>query len=392
MKITLGSILGKGGRLTFRRRIFIIVAGLAIGTTSLLFTNYMANRLREKEQNEVRMWTYAMENTMNNPIFNPFFQLPDGGRSGIPFVIVDDNLRVVQYDLLPEKVINHPDLLRKTIDKLSRINKEIIITDRGFNTYYLFYGESRLLKMLTWFPLIQLLVIFIFITFGYITFMSTKHDEQNRVWIGLAKETAHQLGTPTSSLLGWIEYLRSQPVDQSAVDEMGKDLTRLMKVVDRFSKIGSETVLSPANINEVVGNSVLYFRTRVPRNVTIEYNGLATAPVQAMINSALFEWVVENLLKNSLDALQGKGRLEVKITSDENQVYIDVTDTGKGISKANFKRIFEPGFTTKTRGWGLGLSLSKRIIEDYHNGKIFVVDSEVGKGTTIRITLKKVYV
>ena len=172
---------------------------------------------------------------------------------------------------------------------------------------------------------------------------------------------------------------------------MGKDIKRLMKVVDRFSKIGSETVLSPANINEVVGDSVLYFRSRIPKNVTLSYNGLAISPVQSMVNVALFEWVVENLMKNALDALQGTGRIDVRISADDNNVYVDVADTGKGIAKANFKRIFEPGYTTKTRGWGLGLSLSKRIIESYHHGKIAVSESEIGKGTTIRITLKRSY-
>ena len=200
-----------------------------------------------------------------------------------------------------------------------------------------------------------------------------------------------QLGTPTSSLLGWIEYLRSQDVDQGAVEEMNKDLTHLMKIVDRFSKIGSETPLTPANINEVVGESVMYFRKRIPRNVTLDYNGLAIAPVQANINAALFEWVVENLMKNSLDALQGHGAIDVRISSDDQHVIIDVKDTGKGIPKSNWKRIFEPGFTTKTRGWGLGLSLSRRIVEEYHQGRIAVIDSEIGKGTTIRITLKRIY-
>lgn len=204
----------------------------------------------------------------------------------------------------------------------------------------------------------------------------------------MAKETAHQLGTPISSLLGWLEYLRSQEIDPSVVDEMQKDLTRLMKVADRFSKIGSETELSPANINEVVGNCVLYFRTRVPRNVSLTYNGLAMAPMEAMINSALFEWVVENLLKNALDALQGQGSIDVHISEKDSWVYVDVKDTGKGIAKSNIKRIFDPGFTTKTRGWGLGLSLSKRIVEEYHNGKIGVLTSEVGKGTTIRIAVQ----
>lgn len=226
----------------------------------------------------------------------------------------------------------------------------------------------------------QLGVIFFFIFIGYIAFRSSKQDEQNRVWIGLAKETAHQLGTPTSSLLGWIEYLRSQPVDQEAVEEMNKDLTHLLKIVDRFSKIGSETVLQKATVNEVVGEAVMYFRKRIPRNVTLDYNGLAIAPIEANINPALFEWVVENLMKNALDALQGHGSIDVRLSMDDQNVMIDVKDTGKGIPKSNWKRIFEPGFTTKTRGWGLGLSLSRRIIEEYHNGKIAVVESEPGQG------------
>lgn len=380
-------------KFTFQRRVIIIVLGLAIGTTSLLFTNHMARLLRDKEQHEVTLWSYAMERAGEMNVHDPLVEhIIFNRNNNIPFIITDGNLNKIAAAQIPDKILSHPDLLREELDRLSSVNKPIEIrTPFSNDTYYLFYGESQLLKMLVYFPLIQLLVIFIFIAFGYITFRSSKQNEQNRVWIGLAKETAHQLGTPTSSLLGWIEYLRTQPVDQTAVDEMSKDLTRLMKVVDRFSKIGSETILSTANINEVVGNSVLYFRTRIPRNVTLNYNGLAIAPVQAKINNALFEWVVENLLKNALDALQGKGMIDVKISSDENWVHVDVSDTGKGIPKANWKRIFEPGFTTKTRGWGLGLSLSKRIIETYHKGRIGVIDSEVGKGSTIRISLKKSY-
>lgn len=378
-----------GRNITFRRSVIIIIIGSAIGITSLLFTNYMTTRLRAKEKHEIKSLIAVIERSLRYPGVSSFAQFPVDEKDGVPFIIIDDDLNIVRSNLVPDRILNHPDLLRKEMEKLSK-NTEVI-TNNTYGTYYLFYGESKLIKMLRWFPFIQLLVIVIFMVFGYITFHSSKHDEQNRVWIGLAKETAHQLGTPTSSLLGWIEYLRSQPVDQSAVEEMDKDLTRLMKVVDRFSKIGSETVLTPANINEVVGSSVLYFRSRIPRNVSLSYNGLAVAPVQAMINEALFEWVVENLLKNALDALQGKGVIDVKISSDENNVYVDVSDTGKGISKGNFKRIFDPGFTTKTRGWGLGLSLSKRIIETYHKGKIGVVDSEIGKGTTIRIALNKIY-
>jgi len=255
--------------------------------------------------------------------------------------------------------------------------------------HIIFYGKSGLLKALYLFPYAQMGLLLIFVAIGFIALRSTKQDEQNRVWIGLAKETAHQLGTPTSSLLGWIEYLRTQPVDQSAVEEMNKDLVHLMKIVDRFSKIGSETTLTPTVVNELVGETVMYFRKRIPRNVTLDYNGLAMAPLRADLNSALFEWVVENLLKNALDALQGHGSIAVELSADDRNVYVDVRDTGKGIPKNNWKRIFEPGFTTKTRGWGLGLSLSRRIVEEYHDGKIAVLESEAGRGTTIRITLKR---
>jgi signal transduction histidine kinase len=244
-------------------------------------------------------------------------------------------------------------------------------------------------QALSVFPYVQLIIIFIFAIFAYIAFRSTKQNEQNRVWVGLAKETAHQLGTPTSSLLGWIEYLRSQPIDQMAVDEMSKDLSHLMKIVDRFSKIGAEAQLTNANVNEVVGDTVMYFRRRIPRNVALNYNGLAMAPITAPINVALFEWVVENLMKNSLDALQGKGAIDVVVGENGDNVYVEVSDTGKGIAKSNWERIFEPGYTTKTRGWGLGLSLARRIVEDNHKGRIAVVRSEIGKGTTIRVTLKR---
>ena len=274
---------------------------------------------------------------------------------------------------------------------MTKVNPHLKVQTLYNETLYIFFDESRLLKTLVYFPYIQLLVIIVFVVFGYITFRSTKQDEQNRVWIGLAKETAHQLGTPTSSLLGWLEYLKTQNIDQTAIDEMGKDIVRLTKVVDRFSKIGAATPLCEGVINEIVGNSVIYFRTRVPKNVTLTYNGLAMAQQKAMINEALFEWVIENLLKNAMDALSGTGTIDVKLSSDANWIYVDVRDSGKGIAKGNFKRIFEPGFTTKTRGWGLGLSLSKRIIDGYHGGKIFVLDSEIDKGTTIRIALKKIY-
>lgn len=383
--------------LSFRNRVVAIIIGTAIAVLSLLFTNDMARHLREKEQHDVELWARAMErvnrDAMGDYMGDPLIASIVNNRNNIPFIITDENLNVISSHLISDRQIDTPQRLRRTLDSFASTNTPIVIRFWWTNdhNHIIFYGQSHLLKSLYYFPYIQILVIFIFGVMVFITFRSTKQDEQNRVWIGLAKETAHQLGTPTSSLLGWIEYLRSQGVDPEAVGEMQKDLTHLMKIVDRFSKIGSETTLAPANVNEVVGESVMYFRKRIPRNVTLDYNGLATAPVQANLNVALFEWVVENLMKNALDALQGHGNIDVCISSDDKKVWIDVKDTGKGIAKNNWKRIFEPGFTTKTRGWGLGLSLSRRIVEEYHGGRIAVTESEIGKGTNIRITLKRTY-
>mgnify|MGYP001061360548 FL=1 len=384
----MGGILHKV--FSFRSRLVVIAVGLVIGVSSLLFTNNMAAQLREKEKNEVDIWVAAFRELGADP-GNPLLLSIITTRNNIPFVLIDRDQRVIASHLIPEHILNHPDLLNQKLVELAEINPRIKVETLYNETFYIFFDESKLLKSLTYFPYIQLLVIIVFVLFGYIALRSTKQDEQNRVWIGLAKETAHQLGTPTSSLLGWLEYLRTQNIDPTAIAEMNKDIIRLTKVVDRFSKIGAATSLSEGVINEIVGNSVIYFRTRVPKNVTISYNGLAMAQQKAMINEALFEWVIENLLKNAMDALSGKGTIDVKLSNDDNWIYIDVKDTGKGIAKGNFKRIFEPGFTTKTRGWGLGLSLSKRIIEGYHSGKIFVLDSEINKGTTIRIALKKIY-
>ena len=384
----MGGILHKV--FSFRSRLVVIAVGLVIGVSSLLFTNNMAAQLREKEKNEVDIWVAAFRELGADP-GNPLLLSIITTRNNIPFVLIDRDQRVIASQLIPEHILNHPDLLNQKLVELAEINPRIKVETLYNETFYIFFDESKLLKSLTYFPYIQLLVIIVFVLFGYIALRSTKQDEQNRVWIGLAKETAHQLGTPTSSLLGWLEYLRTQNIDPTAIAEMNKDIIRLTKVVDRFSKIGAATSLSEGVINEIVGNSVIYFRTRVPKNVTISYNGLAMAQQKAMINEALFEWVIENLLKNAMDALSGKGTIDVKLSNDDNWIYIDVKDTGKGIAKGNFKRIFEPGFTTKTRGWGLGLSLSKRIIEGYHSGKIFVLDSEINKGTTIRIALKKIY-
>ncbi|MBQ5843242.1 MAG: HAMP domain-containing histidine kinase [Alistipes sp.] len=378
-------------------RSILLVLGLLIVSASLFITHQMAETLSIKERHDVELWAAAMERVnreaMGDYMSDPLVSSIINNRNNIPFIITDESLRVVSHHLIPEDIIKDNDKLHSILDRMASHNTPIVVRFwwTSEHNHIIFYGRSSILTMLYFFPFVQMIVIIAFVVLLFVAFRSSKQDEQNRVWIGLAKETAHQLGTPTSSLLGWIEYLRDQNVDPMAVEEMEKDLAHLRKIVDRFSKIGSDTPLQIANVNEVVGGCVMYFRKRIPRNVTLEYNGFASEPVQAMLNTALFEWVVENLLKNSLDALQGHGAIKVTIHSTENSIAIDVSDTGKGIAKSNWKKIFQPGFTTKTRGWGLGLSLSRRIVEEYHNGKIAVTDSVIGKGTTIRITLKRAF-
>lgn len=388
------------GRITINLRVIVLFVGLILAIVLLLYTNKLARVLHEKEQNDVKLWVAAMERVSGdvngNIAIDPLISHIVSTHTNIPFIITDEYLNPVVSNRIEDEVFEDAELYNAKLEELSNEYNPRVVTVRdvwGLNTkqYIIYYGQSDLLKALYYFPYVLILIIIIFLVFTYIALQSTKRDEQNQVWIGLAKETAHQLGTPISSLLGWVEYMRSQDIDPTVVDEIEKDVSRLTTIVDRFSKIGAETILTPNNVNEVVGASVMYFRTRIPRNVTLSYNGLAMVPVKANINVALFEWVIENLLKNSLDAIQGMGSIDVKISYNAKQVFIDVSDTGKGIAKGNWSRIFKPGYTTKTRGWGLGLSLSRRIVKDYHHGKIFVLKSEVGHGTTFRIILKQVF-
>ena len=396
--------------LSARRRTMAIVVGLALATLSVYYTwsvstemkhedEIAIEQLRADERNAVEMWGDIVRSTDVSHVNNRVLLNNLAEHTNVPIIITNDRGDVVVTNLA-ETILESSESLAQELEKMSDNTPISVRVERGFGrreTYIIYYDTTDYSSMvssahsdaLALFPYVQLVIIIIFAIFAYIAFLSTKQNEQNRVWVGLAKETAHQLGTPTSSLLGWVEYLRSQPVDQMAVDEMSKDLAHLMKIVDRFSKIGGEAQLTNANINEVVGDTVMYFRRRVPRNVVINYNGLAMAPITVPMNVALFEWVVENLLKNSLDALQGKGSIDVSVGETEKGVYVEVCDTGKGIAKSNWERIFEPGYTTKTRGWGLGLSLSRRIMQDYHKGKIAVVHSELGRGTTFRVTLKR---
>ncbi len=377
----------------YRNRAFV-VCGVIFVVLYFSVVNTLERSLRAKEGHDVAAWVADMESISNDTAMGnsaiPFFRLKR--HPSIPFVLVDERNSVVESNGVSDDVVAHPDRLLRTIRLFSQLNEPIhfqyIWSDTG---YTLYYGNSLLLESLRLVPYMQFIVALVFVLMAYIAIRSMQQKEQNQVWVGLAKETAHQLGTPISSLIGWVEYLREQGVEEDAVAEMARDLTQLTKVTDRFSKIGSDTQLNPANVNEVVERVVHYFAGRTPRSVTIDHDGFVRSPLYANINIVLIEWVVENLIKNAIDALQGAGKIEVKISATDNDVMIDVSDSGKGIPKSSWHKIFDAGYTTKVRGWGLGLSLSRRIVEDYHNGKSGVESSTVGAGTKMRVTLKRYF-
>jgi len=266
----------------------------------------------------------------------------------------------------------------------------ILIDLGGGDIQKIYYRDSIILIRLTWYPYVQLSVIILFILVSYLAFSSSRKAEQNQVWVGMSKETAHQLGTPTSSLAGWIEILQMKSPEVKIAEEMGRDVSRLEKVTERFSKIGSRPVLAAENIIATISQTIEYLKSRSSSKVTFKITSPGLSGIVVPVNVALFSWVIENVCKNAVDATEGEGKIDIHISETADSAIVDISDNGKGIPKSSHKKIFSPGYTTKQRGWGLGLSLSKRIIEEYHNGKIFVKHSESGKGTCIRIVLKKV--
>ncbi len=312
-------------------------------------------------------------------------------------VINSASLPVIYTDQSQKRVLAYGNLSQERVDLIDttyfypliqemRSKKEPLKVELGTGEVnYIFYQESTLLTQLKFYPYIEFTIIGIFLIVAYSFFNSNRKSEQNQVWVGMSKETAHQLGTPISSLLAWVELLEDDLEDNMAIREMQKDIERLQTIADRFSKIGSTPVLESYDLGEVLDNSLVYLKKRISKKVTFSTNYQVEGKVQ--LNVSLFEWVIENITKNAVDAMEGKGHIDYTITQHNNQVYLDITDTGKGIPKRKQKTIFEPGFTTKQRGWGLGLTLVKRIIDIYHNGDIFVKKSEQNKGTTFRIVL-----
>jgi two-component system, sporulation sensor kinase D len=306
-------------------------------------------------------------------------------------VIITDSTRqkAIDWGNIPEKKIKDPVWLKDMLHTMEAQNTPIPVNLAGTGTRYIYYKDSFLLTQLKYYPYVQLAIIGLFLFIAYLLFSYARRSEQNQVWVGMAKETAHQLGTPLSSMVAWIELLKLKGLDPETVKEIEKDVYRLETITDRFSKIGSTARLEKANLMEVIGETIGYLKLRTSSKITYEIHPSAHKEIFAPINRHLFEWVLENLVKNAVDAMEGNGSIIIEVTEDPKHVMIDVTDTGKGIPKSRFKTIFNPGYTSKTRGWGLGLTLSRRIMQNYHAGKIFVKSSTLNKGTTFRLMLKK---
>lgn len=393
-----------------RWKFALLIFAAIIAGTSLIYTNYLVKNLSAAERTKAEVWAMSTRNIFDMPDVNDEFTtfiyairdslaMPaiiadardsifywkglDTTRTNISFQneIVMEGTPMPKYD---------PAYFNRQLKIMKEQHSPIIVDLYNGESWYIYYKDSALLTQLRIFPYVQLSLIAIFLVIAYTVFNSIRKSEQNQVWLGMAKEAAHQLGTPISSLMAWVELIKAKfnAENDPLIDEMGQDVKRLEVVADRFSKIGSKPVLEPHNLYDVIQDFVNYFKIRVSDKIEFEVSG--DRHVEAMLNVPLFDWVLENIMKNATNAIDSTGKIEVRIEENivREQIFIDISDNGRGIPRSMFDAVFQPGFTTRKRGWGLGLSLTKRMVENYHNGQVFVKDSEVGKGTTFRIILK----
>ena len=371
-------------------RWIIILASFVIVIMILWNTYSFFQIFKNEERVKMQNWALAQKKINSaDPNADVDVELPFQIIQGasIPIIVTEKD-SIINTINIDDDILKDKTKLNGFLQKLKNQNDPIIMQISEGRTHNLYYGDSSLLNKLKYYPIALLLIIFLFGAVVYNFYRSTKMATQNKLWAGMAKETAHQIGTPLSSLIGWLEIMKADNVDETTIKEIEKDINRLQTITDRFSKIGSEPVLEPMNIIKETEESFDYLRSRFSKQVEFSFKA-PKKPIMVSLNPALHSWTVENLVKNAIDAMKGKGKLSVVIVNDHNFVKIMVTDTGNGIPKSQFKRVFEPGFTTKKRGWGLGLSLTKRIVEEYHKGKIKVAHSEVGRGTTMQVSFKK---
>ena len=381
----------------------LLAVSLLLVVMFIYFSNTLVKDLAKQERERMEIWADATRELVTSNDANVDFLLSiiEGNRT-IPVLLVDDEENIIEQRnfKLPEpadtaKMLDeysqvNKDFLAQKLQKLRNSSNKIEIEIDKDTHQTLYYEDSNVLRRLAYYPYIQLAVMLLFLGIAYFALISVKRAEQNRVWVGLSKETAHQLGTPISSLMAWTQMLESMGIDKEIITDMDTDVHRLSVIADRFSKIGSMPDKELTFINEAVESSLAYMRTRIPKHVALTVHTDEEKNCGVMLCQSLFEWVMENLTKNAVDAMEGKGSIDIVVTSDDKHAHLYIKDTGKGIARKNFKNVFNPGFTTKKRGWGLGLTLVKRIIEEYHGGKIYVKESEVGKGTTFAIEIPKV--
>ena len=371
----------------------LLLLAVGIGIGSFFYTNWLVKKMAIEERKNVELWAEATKKLASPDISSTlditFLVDIINRNTTIPIIIADGADSILENKNISFSEENKHRVLPRELKKMKEENEPIVISITETEKQYLYYRDSVLLENLKYYPIIQFAVVFLFILIAYLAFNSSRNAEQNQVWVGMSKETAHQLGTPISSLMAWVELLKMQNIDENLIQEFEKDTQRLQKITERFSKIGSIPELIPTNVAEIIISTVEYLKTRSSGKVKFVLDFDLNKKYAAPINSSLFSWVIENLCKNAIDAMNNNGTIQVSMVEKADQIFIDVSDTGKGISKAYFKTVFQPGFTTKKRGWGLGLSLAKRIVENYHKGKIFLKQSEINKGTTFRIILNR---
>lgn len=373
-------------------KILLLLNALLIGLTTLWYTNKLVEKLAEEERKKVEVWANATKQILFgiNDDLNSDFTLPLSiiqSNNTIPVIILNQNQTVSAFRNIDSSIIKDSVLLSHEIREMKSKNEPITLELSDQEKIIIIYRNSLILRKLKSYPIVQLFVISIFMLISYLAFSYSRRSEQNQVWVGMSKETAHQLGTPISSLMAWTDMLENKHFDKEIVTEMKSDLQRLNTVVNRFSKIGSKPKLEDENLIEIVENAIFYLSKRVSNKIKFNLEKYSE-PLNVKVNKSLIEWVIENLTKNAVDAMQGEGMINISFGTSKKAFWIDFCDTGIGIPTSKYKTIFKPGYTNKERGWGLGLSLSKRIMNTYHNGDIFVLKSQLGKGACFRILLK----
>jgi signal transduction histidine kinase len=374
-------------------RTALAIVAIAIVSGTIFYSQYLAGKIANDERQKVQLWVAASKYIIdNNGVDLSLPNIVRNDQRSIPIIETNENDSIIDYvNLDSVRAARDSDYLPNKLKQFKSQNKPLILqlSERPYQANKYYYGHTPLLDQVRYYPLVQLLIVGLFIVVTLTAINTSFRSRQNQLWVGMAKETAHQLGTPLSSLEGWVEMQKEDSPGNQLIHEMEKDVNRLKLVSERFSKIGSAPHLEERNLVEQVKNMIDYIRKRAGGKVQFKLESKEGETLMAQISPPLFDWVIENLLKNALDAMEGKGSITINLSNQDKEILVDVTDTGKGIARQNVGKVFNPGFTTKKRGWGLGLSLSKRIIEQFHKGRLFVKQSEPAKGTTFRIILPK---